>query len=89
VPESAQERFQAEIDALRAESALLASDNAALRENASFAAEVDVLTRRVDELTQRVGKSSKNSSMPVFQNVEGGTDVEDRPPDAVLCQRWR
>ncbi len=65
MPESAQERFQAEIDALRAENAFLASDNATLRaENASFAAEVDVLTRRIDELTQRVGKSSKNSSMP-------------------------
>ena len=61
----AQERFHAEIDALRAENASLASDNASLRaENASFAAKVDVLTRRIDELTQRVGKSSKNSSLP-------------------------
>jgi len=61
----AQERFQAEIDALRAESVSFAGDNATLRAaNASFATEVERLIRRIDELTQRVGKSSKNTSMP-------------------------
>jgi len=72
VPESAQERFQSEIDTLRAENASLVGDNAALRgENALLASEVEVvraensaLARRIDELTQRLDKGSKNSSMP-------------------------
>lgn len=71
--------LRVELDALRAENALL------VEKSASQAGDIETLTRRIAALEKRLGKNSENSSLPPSSDLFG--PKKDKPENANRAAR--